>query len=275
MRINKNIYSLGIYNNYKKSISKNSTALERITSGLKINSAKDNAIKIEKSENLNMKIKSLEMANRNLQDGVSMVQTADSAMATISEALIRMKELTVQSGNASYTESELQAIQVEIDELKEYITKTAEESEFNGNKLIATAGSDLKTIQVGAEVGETVEIPMFDVSAQTLGINDIDVINNDNLDNNLQCIDVAISSVNAYRAKYGAIQNRFESTMEITNTMTDSLYNAKSNITDADIAKEMIEYSRSDIIIQSSIALMAQTNNFPKDVLNILANVIK
>ena len=204
-----------------------------------------------------------------------MVQTADSAMATISEALIRMKELTVQSGNASYTESELQAIQVEIDELKEYITKTAEESEFNGNKLIATAGSDLKTIQVGAEVGETVEIPMFDVSAQTLGINDIDVINNDNLDNNLQCIDVAISSVNAYRAKYGAIQNRFESTMEITNTMTDSLYNAKSNITDADIAKEMIEYSRSDIIIQSSIALMAQTNNFPKDVLNILANVIK
>ena len=95
------------------------------------------------------------------------------------------------------------------------------------------------------------------------------------MDNNLQCIDVAISSVNAYRAKYGAIQNRFESTMEITNTMTDSLYNAKSNITDADIAKEMIEYSRSDIIIQSSIALMAQTNNFPKDVLNILANVIK
>lgn len=275
MRINKNIYSLNIYNNYQKSLKSNSTALERITSGLKLNAAKDNPIKIERSENLKMKIRSLEMANRNLQDGVSMIQTADGAMATIGETLIRMKELIVQSGNSAYSDGELEKIQVELDELKDHITKTAETTEFNGNKLIATNGAGNKEVQIGAEIGETMQIPLFDVSANTLGVDGIDVMNTNNLDNNISTIDKAISDVNRYRSQYGALQNRIESSMEITTASTDSLTNARSNITDADLAKEMIEYSKSDILIQSSVALMTQSNNFPKDVLNILSKIIK
>ena len=276
MRINKNIYSLNIYNNYKKSIASNSTALERISSGLKINSAKDNPIKIERCESLNLKIRSLEMANRNLQDSVSMIQAADASMATIDEALIRMKELVVQAGNGAYTEAEKEVIQVELDELKEYITKAAEQTEFNGNKLISGNGAgEFKKVQIGTEVGESMDIPLFDISADTLGIKDIDIKDEDALGDSLSAVEQAISTMSGYRSKYGALQNRIESSMDIVSETSANLVDAKSLLTDADLALEMVEYSRSDVLIQSAIALMAQSNNFPKDVVNILSGLIK
>lgn len=276
MRINKNIYSLNIYNNYKKSIASNSTALERISSGLKINSAKDNPIKIERCESLNLKIRSLEMANRNLQDSVSMIQAADASMATINEALIRMKELVVQAGNGAYTETEKEVIQVELDELKEYITKAAEQTEFNGNKLISGNGAgEFKKVQIGTEVGESMDIPLFDISADTLGIKDIDIKDEDALGDSLSAVEQAISTMSGYRSKYGALQNRIESSMDIVSETSANLVDANSLLTDADLALEMVEYSRSDVLVQSAIALMAQSNNFPKDVLNILSGLIK
>ena len=276
MRINKNIYSLNIYNNYKKSIASNSTALERISSGLKINSAKDNPIKIERCESLNLKIRSLEMANRNLQDSVSMIQAADASMATIDEELIRMKELVVQAGNGAYTEAEKEVIQVELDELKEYITKAAEQTEFNGNKLISGNGAgEFKKVQIGTEVGESMDIPLFDISADTLGIKDIDIKDEDALGDSLSAVEQAISTMSGYRSKYGALQNRIESSMDIVSETSANLVDAKSLLTDADLALEMVEYSRSDVLIQSAIALMAQSNNFPKDVVNILSGLIK
>ena len=129
MRININMKSLGIYSGYKKNIAANSAAMNKISSGKKINSAKDNPLKIEQSENFKMQIRALEMANKNLQDSSSMIQVADSTMGTISEALIRMKELTVQSASETTNEADRNIIQSEIDQLKSYIDDTAKNTE--------------------------------------------------------------------------------------------------------------------------------------------------
>ena len=183
MRININMKSLGIYSGYKKNIAANSAAMEKISSGKKINSAKDNPLKIEQSENFRMQIRSLEMANKNLQDSTSMIQVADTAMGTISEALIRMKELTVQAANEVTNEADRKLIQDEIDVLRSHIDDTAKNTEFNGNKLLVNGNvtdnskPDYVEMQIGSNVGDSIGIPFFNVSSETLGIDKLDVVN--------------------------------------------------------------------------------------------------
>ena len=277
MRININMKSLGVYSGYKKNIIDNSAAMEKITSGKKINSAKDNPLKIEQSENFRMQIRALEMANKNLQDSSSMIQVADSTMGTISEALIRMKELTVQAASETTNEADRNIIQSEIDQLKSYIDDTANNTEFNGNKLLVsenvTDNSKPKYVemQIGANVGDSIGIPFFNVSSETLGIDKLDVVND--AAKALNSIDEALKDVNGCRAKYGAVQNRLETSIEITSSSSYIYEKSSSDINDADIALEMAEIARTSILMESATAMMAQSNNFPKDMLNILANL--
>lgn len=277
MRININMKSLGIYSGYKKNITANATAMERISSGKKINSAKDNPLKIEQSENFKMQIRALEMANKNLQDSTSMIQVADTAMGTISEALIRMKELTVQAANEVTNEADRKIIQGEIDELESYINDTAKNTEFNGNKLLVNGNvtdnskPDYVEMQIGANVGDSIGIPFFNVSSETLGIDKLDVVND--ATKALNSIDEALKNVNGCRAKYGAVQNRLENSIEITSSSSYIYEKSSSDINDADIALEMAEIARTSILMESATAMMAQSNNFPKDMLNILANL--
>lgn len=277
MRININMKSLGIYSGYKKNIIDNSAAMEKISSGKKINSAKDNPLKIEQSENFKMQIRALEMANKNLQDSSSMIQVADSTMGTISEALIRMKELTVQAASETTNEADRNIIQSEIDQLKSYIDDTANNTEFNGNKLLVngnvTDNSKPKYVemQIGANVGDSIGIPFFNVSSETLGIDKLDVVND--ATKALNSIDEALKDVNGCRAKYGAVQNRLETSIEITSSSSYIYEKSSSDINDADIALEMAEIARTSILMESATAMMAQSNNFPKDMLNILANL--
>lgn len=279
MRININMKSLGIYSGYKKNIIDNSAAMEKIASGKKINSAKDNPLKIEQSENFRMQIRALEMANKNLQDSSSMIQVADSTMGTISEALIRMKELTVQAASETTNEADRNIIQSEIDQLKSYIDDTANNTEFNGNKLLVngnvTDNSKPKYVemQIGANVGDNIGIPFFNVSSETLGIDKLDVVND--ATKALNSIDEALKDVNGCRAKYGAVQNRLETSIEITSSSSYIYEKSSSDINDADIALEMAEIARTSILMESATAMMAQSNNFPKDMLNILANLRK
>lgn len=279
MRININMKSLGIYSGYKKNISANSAAMERISSGKKINSAKDNPLKIEQSENFRMQIRSLEMANKNLQDSTSMLQVADTAMGTISEALVRMKELTVQAASEITNEDDRKIIQSEIDELKRYIDDTANNTEFNGNKLLANGNvidnskPHYVEMQIGGNVGDSIGIPFFNVSATTLGLDKLDVVND--ATEALNSIDKALKDVNGCRAKYGAVQNRLETSIEITSSSSYIYEKSSSDINDADIALEMAEIARTSILMESATAMMAQSNNFPKDMLNILANLRK
>lgn len=279
MRININMKSLGIYSGYKKNIAANSAAMEKISSGKKINSAKDNPLKIEQSENFRMQIRSLEMANKNLQDSTSMIQVADTAMGTISEALIRMKELTVQAANGVTNEADRKLIQGEIDVLRSHIDDTANNTEFNGNKLLVngnvTDNSKPKYVemQIGSNVGDSIGIPFFNVSSETLGIDKLDVVND--ATKALNSIDEALKDVNGCRAKYGAVQNRLENSIEITSSSSYIYEKSSSDINDADIALEMAEIARTSILMESATAMMAQSNNFPKDMLNILANLRK
>ena len=277
MRININMKSLGIYSGYKKNIIDNAAAMKKISSGKKINSAKDNPLKIEQSENFKMQIRALEMANKNLQDSSSMIQVADSTMGTISEALIRMKELTVQAASETTNEADRNIIQSEIDQLKSYIDDTANNTEFNGNKLLVndnvTDNSKPKYVemQIGANVGDSIGIPFFNVSSETLGIDKLDVVND--AAKALNSIDEALKNVNGCRAKYGAVQNRLETSIEITSSSSYTYEKSSSDINDADIALEMAEIARTSILMESATAMMAQSNNFPKDMLNILANL--
>ena len=277
MRININMKSLGIYSGYKKNIIDNSAAMEKISSGKKINSAKDNPLKIEQSENFRMQIRALEMANKNLQDSSSMIQVADSTMGTISEALIRMKELTVQAASETTNEADRNIIQSEIEQLKSYIDDTANNTEFNGNKLLVndnvTDNRKPKYVemQIGANVGDSIGIPFFNVSSETLGIDKLDVVND--ATKALNSIDEALKDVNGCRAKYGAVQNRLETSIEITSSSSYIYEKSSSDINDADIALEMAEIARTSILMESATAMMAQSNNFPKDMLNILANL--
>ena len=277
MRININMKSLGIYSGYKKNIIANSAAMERISSGKKINSAKDNPLKIEQSENFKMQIRALEMANKNLQDSTSMIQVADTAMGTISEALIRMKELSVQAASEVTIKSDREIIQSEIEQLKKYIDDTAKNTEFNGNKLLVNGNvtdnskPDYVEMQIGANVGDSIGIPFFNVSSETLGIDKLDVVND--ATKALNSIDEALKDVNGCRAKYGAVQNRLENSIEITSSSSYIYEKSSSDINDADIALEMAEIARTSILMESATAMMAQSNNFPKDMLNILANL--
>ena len=277
MRININMKSLGIYSGYKKNIIANSAAMEKISSGKKINSAKDNPLKIEQSENFRMQIRALEMANKNLQDSTSMIQVADTAMGTISEALIRMKELTVQAANGVTNEADRKLIQDEIDVLRSHIDDTAKNTEFNGNKLLVNGNvtnnskPDYAEMQIGANVGDSIGIPFFNVSSEALGIDKLDVVND--ATKALNSIDEALKNVNGCRAKYGAVQNRLENSIEITSSSSYIYEKSSSDINDADIALEMAEIARTSILMESATAMMAQSNNFPKDMLNILANL--
>ena len=279
MRININMKSLGIYSGYKKNIIANSAAMEKISSGKKINSAKDNPLKIEQSENFKMQIRALEMANKNLQDSTSMIQVADTAMGTISEALIRMKELTVQAANEVTNEADRKLIQDEIDVLRSHIDDTAKNTEFNGNKLLVNGNvtdnskPDYVEMQIGANVGDSIGIPFFNVSSETLGIDKLDVVND--ATKTLNSIDEALKNVNGCRAKYGAVQKRLETSIEITSSSSYIYEKSSSDINDADIALEMAEIARTSILMESATAMMAQSNNFPKDMLNILANLRK
>lgn len=279
MRINQNIYSLNIFRNYTKSVASNSTALERIASGKKINSAKDNPIKIERSENINIKLRSLQKASQNTQDGISALQIVDTAIGEIEDVLIRMKELSVQASSDNYSDEDRVSIKAEIEELKKFIDDTAESTEVNGNKLIGNknvtdnSNPEIKKSQIGAEVGETIDIPYYNLSCDVLGIDNVDVINNPS--QSITMLEKAISDVAGYRSKYGAIQNRMEESLDMIESNRATYEKNYSEIVDADVALEMLEVTRTSILMESSLALMAQSNNFPRDVVNMLSGLIK
>ncbi|GAA0755356.1 flagellin [Clostridium sartagoforme] len=284
MRLNQNMESLNVYRNYKKNLTVQAATLNRISTGSKINSAKDNPNKLGVSEGLRMQIRSLQMAEKNIQDGVSMMQTVDGALSTISESLIRIKELTVQAGGAQ-NNSDLEIIQEEIDQLKEHIDYTVNNSEFNGVKLLnsekVTNNDYPKYLNhmVGANTEEEINIPVFNVNTTMLidpegnSLKNINVTNINELDKNLKVVDSAIESINSVRSRYGAIQNRMDTSAQNLNGSSFNLETAESRIRDSDIALEMAEYARTSILHESSIALMQQTNKFPQDVLRILENL--
>lgn len=277
MRLNHNMFSLSIYKTYKNRISDSAKALNNISTGIKLNSAKDNPGKVGKNETLKIQVLTNDAASKNIQDTNSMIQTFDGALQEINDNLNRMRELTVSAGSGSLTAEDKKNIQTEIDSIKADINDLANNTEFNGIKLSDSSkssvdGNPIKTIKtvIGNMDDENMDIPLFNVSAENLGVNNLDM---NNVDSSLAAIDKATQVVSKVRSKYGSIQNRLEGTADYLSSKDTCVQMAQSRIGDADIAEEMMNYSKSQLFVNSAIGLMAQSNNFPKDCLNILANV--
>ena len=277
MRLTHNMFSLSIYKTYKGRIEDNAKALNNISTGSKLSSAKDNPNKIGKNETLKIQVLTNDAASKNIQDTNSMIQTFDGSLQEINNSLARMKELTVSAGSGALTDADKKIIQNEIDSIKKDINDLANNTEFNGIKLSVSSTSSLnvnptKTIKsaIGNMDDENIDIPFFDVSASNLGIEGLDI---SDVDASLESVDKAIQMVSQIRSKYGSIQNRLEGTAEYLSSKDACVQTAQSRIGDADIAEEMMNYSKSQLLMNSSIGLIAQINNLPKDCLNILSNI--
>jgi len=262
---------MNIYKRYNNNLGSQSITYGRVSSGLKVQTSKDDPNAMAESQKLRLQIRGLQMASRNMQDGMSMIQTADSSMQNIGDSVQRIRELMVQVGGAT-SDSEKEIIQIEIDQMLDHINKVAEYTETNGVKLLSGSnGAGAKTsIQVGAMAGESLEIPMYNLTTIGLGISDVKT---SDIGGSLVKLDGAVDAIADYRGKYGAISNRLESTYNNTTDISIRVEGAEAELTGADIAFEMMEYAKTSILIESGIAMMTQTNKFPQDVLRILENV--
>jgi flagellin len=274
MRVSKNIASLNIYRSYSENLAKQSGALGRISSGIKINSSKDNPNAIAQSERLRIQIRGLQMAARNTQDGISMLQTAEGGLDGITNSLQRVRELLVQAGGAN-TPEDKSTIQKEINQMLDGAQDMANNTEFNGVKLLvggSNNGSSIIESATGANVGEKIDIPKYNLT--TAGLN----LDNGNVDvssvgASIENIDKALDTIISARSKYGALENRFESSYNSTIEIADKVQSAESGIRDSDMAEEMMEFAKYNILTQAGNAMMAQTNKFPQDILRVLENV--
>jgi flagellin len=277
--------SLSTYNVYKKNIDANASAMERISSGEKINAAKDNPNKIGQSEQMRIQIKSLQASQKNLQDAASMVQTADGALQEVNNTLSRMRDLAVSACDDTKSYNDKCTIQEEMNQLKKNLDDLAYNTEFNGVKMLgnsAVKNNDYpgyKNIVIGIMVDEQSRIPLFNVSSASLKdknnniLKNIDVSTSDGASSAIMTIDDSINIVSKIRGKYGAIANRFESSAESSEGRVYSIEKADSSLRDADVAYEMMEVSRTKLLNDTSLALIAQSNRIPLDALRVLERV--
>lgn len=276
MRLNHNLASLNVYRGYLKNLKSNSVAMKKVSSGVKIQSAKDDPNNLAKSERMRMNIRGLQMANRNVQDGVSMLQSADGSLSSINAILGRIRELTVQYGNGSNSEEDKEIIKKEINQMIEGCEDIINNSEFNGVKLFKGDGkSDIKRpMQLGTEVGDSMEVEFFDLGKKLEELTKLKKPeNNFTADTALQVIDKSINTIVDVRSKYGAIMNKFEDTMNNLSSFELATQESESRVRDADVAEEMVEVARTNILLEAGRAIMVQTNQLPQDMLRILENV--
>jgi len=262
--INTNVMSLNAQKNLNSSQGALATSLERLSTGLRINSAKDDAAGLAISERFTTQIRGLNQAVRNANDGISLAQTAEGAMQEITNNLQRIRELAVQSANATNEQSDRDALDAEVQVLIEEIERVAADTTFNGVSLL-NAEVDLG-FQVGANSGERIEVSTVDVS----GIIDGNVLSVANADTMMDDVDAALTTVNTARAELGAAQNRFESVIANLQTNAENLSAARSRIQDADFAAETAELTRAQILQQAGTSVLAQANAAPQNVLALL-----
>lgn len=271
MRIFHNTASMSILKEYNRILNKQGKVLSNISSGVKIKSAKDNPNKLSQGEKINMRIRGTQMAQRNMQDGMSMLQTAEGGLSNITDSLQRVKELLVSSGDGSLSLDDKQIINNEIKSITDGIYSIADNTEFNGVKLLSgnKAGDNL-IMASGSEANEYIKVPLSNIgSGGSINLDDL-YSGGLSQDDKLKLADNTISNVLSIRSTYGALESRFEGTYERLGDIDESLQSAASTLMDSDIAKEMTDYSKYQILAEASNALMAQTNKMPMEIVNIL-----
>ncbi len=268
--INTNIASLNTQRNLNSSQSALNTALSRLSSGLRINSAKDDAAGLAISERMTAQIRGMNQASRNANDGISLAQTAEGALVEVTNNLQRIRELSVQSANATNSADDRAALQKEVAQLKEEIDRVATTTKFNGTELL-DGSFQTQDFQVGADAGETIQVASIaDAQTATLSIDSIDISSQSGASGAITAVDAALKTVNDSRADLGAIQNRFSSAIANLQTSAENLSASRSRIQDADFAAETAAMTRAQILQQAGVAMLSQANALPNNVLSLL-----
>ena len=269
MKINNNIVALRGYNHLTKVNSMKEKSLEKLSTGKRINSASDDAAGMAISTKLNNQIKGLKMAIRNTQDGKSMVETAEQVLGEVTDLLGRMRELCVQASNDTYSDPERDKVATELGVLNEELDRMSEQTKFNGMPLLDGSATGIN-LQVGANKGETMELDFPAVDSTSLGLDTIDVSDHTNSSNMIDKIDATLESITTDRATLGATMNKLDYTESNLNTMMQSLVAANSRIEDTDVASEMIEFTKNNILAQAGNSMLAQAMQMPNSALQLL-----
>ncbi|WP_195908066.1 flagellin [Nostocoides sp. HKS02] len=272
LQINTNVAAMNAYRNLSSTQGSMATSLERLSSGLRINRAADDAAGLAISEKLRAQTNGLNQATSNAQDAISLVQTAEGALNETHSILQRMRQLSVQSANDTNTSDDRAAIQKEVTALNGELDRIASTTQFNGQNLLdgtgGTAGSF--TFQIGANNGQTVSVAFAKADTTTLGTNALDVTTQAGAASALTAVDAAIKTVSGDRADLGAVQNRLQHTINSLNVASENSAAAESRIRDTDMAKEMTSFTRSQILQQAGVSMLAQANSAPQSVLKLL-----
>ncbi|WP_422017175.1 flagellin [Roseateles sp.] len=283
--INTNLLSLNAQRNTSATQSSLATSLQRLSSGLRVNSAKDDAAGLAISERLNAQVRGSTVAIRNANDGISLSQTAEGALSKVNDSLQRMRELAVQSRNATNTSADKDSLDKEFGELSKEIQRVLGGTTFNGRAILATSAAGTQTFQVGANTtsNDRIDVVTTDMTTDSTitavaGTDNTGagraVIDNtaagSAIDTVIDNIDSAINTVSSQRATLGAAQNRMDQVISNLQISVENQSAAKSRITDADFAQETANLSRANILQQAGNAMIAQANQIPSQVLSLL-----
>lgn len=273
MVIQHNIAAINSYRNLSINQNALSKNLEKLSSGYKINRAGDDAAGLAISETMRSQINGLNQAVNNANDAIGLIQTAEGAMTETHSMLQRMKTLTTQAANGTYTETARKNIKAEIDALNKEITRIATTTEFNGEKPLSPdkAGKAL-TFFIGASADKTnaMTVGQQIMTAKALTIEGIVVDNTTTAFKAMKSVDAAIEKVSSYRATLGAAQNRLEHTVNNLKVTSENITSAESRIRDTDMADEITAYTKNNILLQAAQSMLSQSNAMPQGVLSML-----
>ena len=279
--INTNLMSLNAQRNLSATQSALATSVQRLSTGLRVNSAKDDAAGLAIAERMNTQVRGMNVAIRNANDAISLAQTAEGALSKINDMGQRMRELAVQSANATNSESDRASLDAEFQALSAEIKRNLDGTSFNGTKLFAALAT--LTFQVGANNNATDQIAVVttDLNADTTmtgilggtgggGTAAADIKTADKSRSALEKLDKMLATVNAKRAEFGATQNRFEAVIQTLQVSAENQTAARSRIMDADFASETAALTRSQVLQQAGTAMLSQANSLPNNVLSLL-----
>jgi len=271
MRIQNNIMAVNSHRQYGINNNKVGKNVEKLSSGFRINRAGDDAAGLAISEKMRSQVRGLNMASKNSQDAISLVQVAEGGMQTIQDILQRMRELAVQSASDTNTADDRGALQKEVDALVDEIGDIAKTTEFNTMALLDGTFTG-KKIQSGANNGQDMAIAISSVTAGSAGLDVSGLLINTQVTaaNAIDTIDTALGKVSSFRADLGAYQNRLEYKIQNLDNAAENMAAAESRIRDADMAKMMTEFTKNNIMFQASTAMLAQANALPQSVLRLL-----
>ena len=269
LRVNTNIASLTAQRNLTTVTGRLTGNYARLSSGLRVATAADDAAGLAISERMRSQIRSYGAAARNAQDGISLVQTAEGALNEASNILTRMRELSVQAANGTLSDTDRDTINQEVSALISELDRIANSTNFNGIPLL-DGTSTTTSIQVGLNSGEVIDVALQDTTSATLGVDGVDVSTSTDASDALSAIDDAIDSVNTTRGSMGAAQNRLTSSYTSILNARENLSAAESRIRDVDVASETADLSRNSIMQQAAVSVLAQANVQPQLALRLL-----